>query len=108
MEIGSEILLNYLGLEWNGLNDIIEDNLFITKFGSGALKNRNGNSDKDLSNMNEVDYKLKDEEAILPHHFDIKYDILNRSYFIKNFNHSGLFLKINNKQVSVKFILFSY
>ena len=49
-----------------------------------------------------INYKLPLEESLQKHHFDIKYDLLNRLYCVRNVGTSGLFIRITKKEVSLK------
>ena len=97
MEVGMEIKINSLGLEGNGLNNQFdENNQGLVRFGSGPI-NGLQNTPNDMKEG--IDFHLREEEEIEFHHFDIRYDIFNRYYTIKNVNNSALFVKIRAKQV---------
>ena len=130
MEQDFEIHLNCIGVEFNGKSKIDqllkEDNYGIIRFGSGLPKNNlasfsnpknklsnvslnenKSKKDNDLlsSTVNmslnfDIDYQLNEEDNIYPRHFDIRYDTISESYFIKNYKNSAVFLRIDNIQVS--------
>ena len=107
IDVGTEISLNYLGLELNGKSDYNENKLFISHFGSGYDTHDNSSKTNGKLYPNktmdktDIDYILPKEDSVNPHHFDIKYDIINKSYYIKNVDESALFVKLNKKLVSI-------
>ena len=130
LDIGTEINLNCLGIEFNGKVDynnyILEESCAVISFGSGKVREsivHNFNSNiinstkkeeeksikEGISYTNNKSFKTKDhkidyalplEDSIQKHHFDIKYDFLSSSYYIKNYNNSALFSRIDKKHVN--------
>lgn len=125
IDVGTVINLNYLGLELNGKSDYNENKLFVTRFGAGYNNNLDNDMDGGFDNKQEtknngklctnstfnkdqtdIDYILPKEESLNPHHFDIKYDMVSKAYYIKNIGESAVFIKINKKTVSGLCLIF--
>jgi len=128
LEADTEIQLNCLGIEINGLSNYQhyqkDENYGITRFGIGYSKKGNSqnqynstysqgqkkNTDEvssivNKSTLNEVDYQLGEEDNIYPRHFDIRYDFLSEAYYVRNYRNSAVFMRIDKKYV-IKFSLF--
>jgi len=119
LEADTEIQLNCLGIEINGLSNYQhyqkDENYGITRFGVGFAKH-NSNSNQHFtsyqkknideissivnkSNLNEIDYQLGEEDNIYPRHFDIRYDFLSEAYYVRNYRNSAVFMRIDKKYV---------
>lgn len=90
IEVGTEIHLNYLGLESNGLKSR-KEHTFITRFGCSSQLIEKQDSI--------ADYQFPYDECLQPLHFEIKYDINTRSYYVRNNKHSTVFERIAQKIV---------
>jgi hypothetical protein len=120
LEADTEIQLNCLGIEINGLSNYQhyqkDENYGITRFGVGCAKKGNSqsqyqsaysqkkNTDEvssivNKSNLNEVDYQLGEEDNIYPRHFDIRYDFISEAYYVRNYRNSAVFMRIDKKYV---------
>lgn len=93
-ELGTEIKLNYLGLESNGIRvTSSDDHTYITRFGAISKE-----TECKLESY-VADYLFPYEDSLQTYHFDIKYVVAEGHYSVKNYHHSSLFTRVMQKQM---------